>query len=229
MKAIIITGTSRGLGKGFFDALHDKKYRLVCIARTFLHYQKELAEPEKIELIKFDLDNIHNITDILNKSTILNMRDNKEILFINNAGVVSPIGKVGKFDSDDIVESINVNFISPVLITNFLCQLCDRNKMKLSILNITTGAADRPIAGWSIYCSTKSATKMFFNAMVEEREIYLNNIDPGVMDTPMQQEIRSVDNSDFPLVEIFKLFETNNELKNPHQVALNILSLCELI
>jgi len=85
-----------------------------------------------------------------------------EIIFINNAGTVSPIGRIGAMDEQDIKRSININFVSPVIITNFVAATCSKNNIKFKILNISTGAAAKPFAGWSMYCSVKCASRMFF-------------------------------------------------------------------
>jgi benzil reductase ((S)-benzoin forming) len=229
MKAIIITGVSRGLGKAFFDILKDKDYYLICISRSFIDYQTKLAESDNIELIRFDLNDINNLTLKLNSATILKKCDFDELIFINNAGVISPIGKVGNIDEKDIKKSININFVSPVLITNYLSAFCSKNKIKFKILNISTGAADKPFEGWSIYCSTKSAAKMFFNVIEKEKDVVVENIDPGVLNTLMQKEIRNANKSNFPLVDYFKNLEKESELKEPSQVALNILKSNDLI
>jgi len=224
MKAIIITGVSRGLGKAFFDILKDKNYYLICISRSFIDYQNKLSESDNIELIKFDLNDINDLTVKLNNSTIPNKCDFDELIFINNAGVISPIGKVGNIDEKDIKKAININLLSPILITNHLSALCSKNKIKFKILNITTGAADKPFEGWSLYCSTKSAAKMFFNVVEKEKDgVVVVNIDPGVLNTRMQKEIRNANKSYFPLVDYFKNLEKKGELKQPSQVALNIL------
>ena len=224
MKAIIITGVSRGLGKAFFDILKDKEYYLICISRSFIDYQNKLAESDNIELIKFDLNDINDLTLKLNNAIILKKCDFDELIFINNAGVISSIGKVGNIDEKNIRKSININLVSPILISNYLSAFCSKNKIKFKIINISTGAADKPFEGWSIYCSTKSAAKMFFNVIEKENDnVVVANIDPGVLNTSMQKEIRNADKSYFPLVDYFKNLGEKGELKEPSQVALNIL------
>lgn len=228
-KAIIITGVTRGLGKAFFDILKDKDYYLICISRSFIDYQIKLAKSNNIELIKFDLNEINDLTLKLNNAKTLKKFDFNELIFINNAGVISPIGKVGNLDEKDIIKSININFASPVLMTNYLSAFCSERKIKLKILNISTGAADNPFEGWSIYCSTKSAAKMFFNVIEKEKAVIIENIDPGVLNTQMQKEIRNANKHNFPLVDYFKNLEKENKLKEPSQVASSILKSSDLI
>ena len=85
MKAIIITGVSKGLGKAFFDILKDKEYYLICISRSFIDYQSKLAESKNIELITLDLNDINELTPKLKNVAILNKCEIDELIFINNA------------------------------------------------------------------------------------------------------------------------------------------------
>ena len=63
---------------------------------------------------------------------------------------------------------------------------------------------------------------MFFNvAESEYKQHRFFNIDPGVMDTGMQKSLR---NSDFPDVESFKGLQKENQLKQPSDVAHEILA-----
>lgn len=45
------------------------------------------------------------------------------------------------------------------------------------------------------------------------------SVGPGVVDTPMQGEIRGADAEDFSRVEEFKTFKKNNELASPDEIA----------
>jgi benzil reductase ((S)-benzoin forming) len=229
MKAIILTGVSGGLGKAFFDILKDTDYYLICLSRSFAEYQLKLAESGNPELIRIDLNEIHEVTQKLNSAILLKNSIMDEIIFINNAGTVAPIGKIGALDEQDLKRSININFISPVLITNFLAAACSKNNIKFKILNISTGAAAKPLAGWSMYCSAKCAARMFFDVAEKDQEIEIENVDPGVLNTRMQDEIRNAAKSDFPLVDYFKNLAAEGKLREPAQVAFNILKKSGLI
>ncbi|MDB4290195.1 SDR family NAD(P)-dependent oxidoreductase, partial [Flavobacteriaceae bacterium] len=104
---------------------------------------------------------------------------------------------------------------------------------RVRIINISSGAAKRPILGWSIYCSTKSANEMFFNTLKLQEEnnknIEVHNLDPGVMDTDMQKNIRSKSENEMPNVELFKEYHKTEQLKSAQEVALDIVSTYNLL
>ena len=217
MKVVIITGVSRGLGKEILKLLLTTSNKIVCIGRVF----PEMEFMKNTMFIKQDMsDDFSSVT-----SLDLGIDENtQEVVFINNAGTIEPISYVGHFTQLDIKNSTRVNFIYPVCITNNLISICRENNINLRILNITTGATKSPFAGWSLYCSTKVAMKMFFECLVlENKKISVKHIDPGVMNTGMQETIRNAPKEYFPKKDKFINFKHNNQLKQPRQVARIIL------
>ena len=57
----------------------------------------------------------------------------------------------------------------------------------------------------------------------ENKDIISLSICPGKVDTNMQKEIRNSNTEDFPDVEIFREFYSNNNLKSPNKIAEKLL------
>lgn len=236
MKTIIITGTSSGLGKAFFDILTTKNScTIICFSRRFLTYQLEIANfNSNVHLFEIDLNDIVANLEIVEKrlvaSGLLSLAGH--VIFINNASTIEPIDKIGSFNVQVVSRSINVNFMAPILLTNLLTAQHELLKYKLTILNISSGAASRPIDGWGMYCSTKAATKMFFDVLIKQHinnpNISIKSIDPGVLDTPMQKTIRSSVCQQFLLRDYFIKLKEIGELRKPEQVAADALIDLEL-
>lgn len=207
---VVITGVSKGLGKNLFDLLSVENIEIIAISRKFCDYQIELAENNKnIELLQLDLSNLKEVKNHLTNIT------NEEIIFINNAATIEPICNIEEMKSDDIINTLNINFVSPILLINNL------SNNKLLILNISTGAANHPIDKWSLYCSSKAGLKMFLDVILLQNNYEIINIDPGVMNTEMQETIRT---SNFANVNYFKDLQENNLLKDPNAVAMDIFN-----
>ena len=231
MKTVIITGTSSGLGKAFFDLLTTKNsYTIICFSRNFLAYQLKIANlSSNVHLLEIDLNDIAVNLEIVEErlvfSGLLSLADH--VIFINNASTIEPIDKIGSFNVQVIARSINVNFMAPILLTNLLTAQHELLKYKLTILNISSGAASRPIDGWGMYCSTKAATKMFFEVLnkqyIHNPDISIKSMDPGVLDTPMQEKIRSSVCQQFLLRDYFTKLKETGELRKPEQVAADVL------
>ena len=98
------------------------------------------------------------------------------------------------------------------------------------IINISSGAAVSPYAGWSVYCTSKAAIDMMTKTIAAEQSAVKNGVKcisiyPGVVDTNMQDQIRSTSVSDFKNVERFKELKTTNQLYSPAFVGKQIYEL----
>ncbi|GAH67347.1 unnamed protein product, partial [marine sediment metagenome] len=140
LMGIILTGTSRGLGKALFDLLKNKNIYLLSISRRFLPYQEDISKRnQNIKLLKCDLSKIKDLAK--NEEILKYIPINKigELVFINNAGVVEPIDKVGKLEDNLIYNSMFVNLIAPIIFINKFMRINLEYNIKIKILNITTG------------------------------------------------------------------------------------------
>ena len=116
------------------------------------------------------------------------------------------------------------NILAPMLLTNKLVSLSRQRGMPLRIVNITSGAANDPLAGWSVYSTGKFAAKFFFQCLaLEWPEVAIANIDPGVLNTDMQRRIRLSSDADFPDRPRFVQFHADNKLRDPSEAAEKIL------
>jgi len=229
MKLIILTGANKGLGEAIFDIIkNSKNVNLLIITRKNVKDQHELSKKSNIQFINKDLSEIENVDFITTK---IDFANTKELVFINNAATISPIGKIGSFINSDIYKTIKINTLFPLLLINSICK--NGNGMKLNIINISSGAAKHAIDGWSLYCATKSCNEMFFKVLKKETKndnnIQIHNIDPGVMNTDMQKEIRAKSQAEFPDVESFISLEKENKLRKVEEVAFQIINEFEVL
>jgi len=94
------------------------------------------------------------------------------------------------------------------------------------IANISSGAALRPIDGWSMYCTSKSGLKMFSDCLSgEKNEVKTLNFNPGVMDTNMQSTIREQEEGNFSRVSEFRELKEKNRLAPTDKVAMCLIKL----
>lgn len=221
MQKVIITGINTGLGKAFFDYFNTKdKVRIIAISRRITEQQKYLLEAKTFDYINIDFSNFNN-TDTLQLDKYITKED--FVVFINNAATISPINKIGEFNDNDILNVVSINTVAPLLITNSIM----RHEFKeLKVINISSGAAHKPIVGWSLYCATKSANEMFFETLQSQENgsnVKIYNVNPGVIDSNMQEFIRNTNEVIFPTINDFKALKKNNKLKTPKQAALDVL------
>lgn len=228
MDLTIITGTSSGLGKAFFNYFQNKNSGILAISRRFLLYQQKLAHSKKnIDLMLCNLENILETekTVKLLKKKIVNPRYDS-LTFINNASIIDPLGSIGQLKNSMILKAITTNFISPTIIINCLFSSKEILKKRVRILNITTGAASHPVSGLSIYSSTKAGMLIFINTLRNEylkyKNIQIINHDPGTLNTKMQNKIRK-SRQVFSSKEYFIDLKRNKKLISPQNTVLEIV------
>jgi benzil reductase ((S)-benzoin forming) len=193
MRAVVITGVSRGLGAALFEVSAARGDRVLAVGRHFSEDQQRLRDerPTDITLFSTDLADAHWLPDhdVLRQW----LRDADEAVLINNAAVVEPIGAVGRLGTEGITNHIAVNLTAPIVLTNTFLRAAPR-EAKVRLLFISSGAAHRIIDGWSLYCTTKAGAETFFDAVASQVKgdprITVANVDPGQMDTGMQENIR---------------------------------------
>lgn len=220
-KTVVITGANRGLGKAFVDVLiKDEDCFIISLSRSLSEDQKNYTS-KRFCFLELDLskDSV--------RSRITALKDligDETVYFINNASIIEPVVKIEDLDIDAIDKTISVNIKSTMVITNYFLQNFKTNP--LTFVNISSGAANRAICNWSLYCSSKAFIEMFFKvAECEYPQCSFFNINPGVMDTGMQKSLRA---SNFPDVENFKDLHKEGQLKAPIEVAAEILKTIQI-
>lgn len=217
-KILVISGAGRGLGKEIADrAMQDEGDLVISLSRT------DGMDPENLKnnylFVKTDLS--EPFSDIIIELVRKQLKKDSIIYFFNNAAVISPINKTGGFNPDEIGYSIRVNVEFPVNLINSLLKNFPENKIVL--VNISSGAAQNPVSHWALYCSAKAYMQMFFGVLGKENRenprVEVHDIDPGVMDTGMQEEIRS---REFPRQDYFRKLKAENGLALPADVAQRI-------
>ncbi len=216
---IIITGISSGIGHAL--ALHY----LTISDCTVVGIGRNNTIPDK-NLIFFKKD-LSKTTDFSFLKEIV--QNATELILINNAGVIGNIERISEQELSDIQSTIQINTIAPLL----LCQYVLQNfhlQLPLTIINISSGAGKKPITGWASYCASKAALDLFSQTIyLEEKErarnIKVYSVAPGVVDTPMQNTIRSASAANFSSLEHFKKLNDEKELTSVKTIVLKLTKL----
>lgn len=218
-----ITGVSRGIGKALVDELlkNENNY-VIGIGRT-----NELKH-ERFEFINLDLIKL----DLVKEFKFIQIIDAESITLINNAGMLGDVNHVGKLDNQSIIDTYSLNAITPTILMNNFAMAYHQFPGKKLVLNISSGAGRHSIESWSTYCASKSALDMFTTvAESEQMSFYKNNsikflsVAPGIIDTKMQDEIRTVDKSRFDKVDTFINYKQEGKLTKPKDLALQLVDL----
>jgi benzil reductase ((S)-benzoin forming) len=216
---IIITGTSRGIGKAIAENYLSLGEKVVGIGRTHT-----LSNPNYTSTI-CDLAD----SKAVNQLDFSNL-PNEEIIFIHNAGILGKVDYFERLESIEIEKVMQVNLFSGAKILQKLLQQIPKQQSFKAIF-ISSGAGRSPIASWAAYCASKAAVDLFCQTIqLEEEQLGRNefkclSVAPGVVNTDMQAAIRATDISSFSEIERFKDYKNTNQLYAPELVAKKLFKL----
>lgn len=212
-KIAYVTGSSRGIGKALVKLLLQNGYEVVGISRT---------NDFTADNYRFDQLDLTDISAV--KNYVFDISGD-EVVLINNAGAIGEIAPTGSVSNDSIHKAMNINTIAPQILINTFIRQFSNNSGKFHVLNISSGAGKRPIESWATYCASKAAIDLYSETVALELEWkqknnwFIHSCAPGVVDTRMQEEIRSSDIQDFKHVDNFVAYKENDDLYTPEYVA----------
>lgn len=190
-KTVIITGASRGIGAATARVFADAGAHVALLARnaTALHALAEDIGPNALAL-PCNVADFQAVSAAVSK-TRKNWGDID--ILINNAGMIEPIARLAEADPSQWSQLMNVN-ISGVF--NGIRAVLPGMKAAGggTIITVSSGAAHRPLEGWSAYCTSKAGVAMLTRSLdLEERSngIRAMGLSPGTVATQMQREIKA--------------------------------------
>ncbi|WP_158278915.1 SDR family NAD(P)-dependent oxidoreductase [Leucothrix arctica] len=220
MKLVIITGGSKGLGEALVkEYASEKEWHVVELSRSG-------SSKHSIQCDFSDVKSIERLSQSLFTELIRDEWD--EVIYINNAGDLKPISLIAGLDVSQIERSIAINQVSPFILLSAFMSGFRAYEGRKTIVNISSGAALKGYAGWSLYCASKAAVDNFINAAAVE-EVFQDfpfiavNYEPGVIDTSMQAEIRRSDVRNFPAKARFIELKESGNLRTAESVATDLV------
>jgi NAD(P)-dependent dehydrogenase (short-subunit alcohol dehydrogenase family) len=187
-KIALVTGASRGLGEGAARALAAAGARVMLLARD-----GDLAGKVAREIGGGAAARACDVSDY--PSVERAVADTREQLggldiLVNNAGVIEPIAEIAASDPAAWARNIQINLIGAYYIVRAV--LDGMLQTGGSIINVSSGAAYRPLEGWSSYCAGKAGLAMLTRSLVlETTGLRIFGFSPGTIDTDMQVKIRA--------------------------------------
>ncbi|AJE45113.1 SDR family oxidoreductase [Celeribacter indicus] len=190
-KTALVTGASRGIGEATARLFAEAGARVALLARSAdavariareiggdaLSLSCDVAEYDAIDAAVGRIEAELGPVDVL----------------VNNAGVIEPISRLRETDPAAYGAALDVNLKGVFhAMRRVVPGMVSRGGG--TVLTISSGAAHRPVEGWSAYCSSKAGVAML-TAMLDHEEraqgIRAMGLSPGTVATQMQREIRA--------------------------------------
>jgi len=193
-KNIVITGASRGIGAATALEFAKLGANIVLIARSpdkinQIADKINESQPNKAIAIACDVSDYASVEKAINQT--LKSFGGIDCL-INNAGVIDPIVRLDQSDPSAWATVIDINIKGVyngmrAVIPHMLKQGSG------TIVNLSSGAANNALEGWSHYCTSKAAVKMLTMSGHKEnfeQGITTVGLSPGTVATDMMAGIK---------------------------------------
>ncbi|UWR21763.1 SDR family oxidoreductase [Sulfitobacter sp. S190] len=192
-KTVVITGASRGIGAAAARHLAGLGAKVVLAARSADRINAiaeditatgghaaalacDVSDPDAVaRLVEFAGDTFGSL-DVL----------------VNNAGLIDPISRIADSDPEAWGRVVDVNIKGVYHGLRYAIPVMQAQSAG-TIINISSGAANSFLEGWSHYCATKAAVLRLTGVAHKEYSaegITVVGLSPGTVATDMQVSIR---------------------------------------
>jgi benzil reductase ((S)-benzoin forming) len=221
----VITGASRGLGAGLARSFGAAGLTLGLCARHRPDDPGADASGDRALRAAGDVTDQSQLSDFADSVVD---RFGRIDLWVNNAGVLAPIGPLAEADPDEVARNLAVNVVGVANGSALFARHVRARPGGGVLINISSGAATTPYVGWAPYGASKAAVDQLTRVIALEEAAHglsAYAVSPGIVDTDMQAMIRDTDAASFPEVERFRQFARDGSFNSAAWVGRQLLEI----
>jgi benzil reductase ((S)-benzoin forming) len=217
-----ISGASSGIGLAMARSVPFAGARVIDISRRgaagIEHFPADLADPASWP----------RVAKLF--ATEMAGFAGERIVFVHSAGTLEPIGFAGEVDAAAYTRQVQLDAAAPLVLGDAFVRAASGTAAPCTLLFIGSGAASSVYEGWSAYGAGKAAVEQWVRTVGAEQKrrggrCRVLSVAPGVIATPMQEQIRAVTEDAFPVVERFRELHRAGALRDPTDAARDLWSL----
>lgn len=199
----LVMGASRGIGAAIAKELSAQGASIVLVARDQARLQAVaddiVRDGGQAAILACDLTS-PNSAEIAVALALSHFGRLDHL--VNNAATISPVAKLSDADPAEWARNIRATLGGVYRNCRAALPVFARQENGV-IVTLSSGAAHRPVDGWSAYCAGKAAALMFHRAMALETDpaIRVYSVQPGAVDTDMLGEVRAAGLSEYSMRE----------------------------
>jgi len=218
-----ISGASRGIGAALAAAVPWEGARVLDISRRgsqgLEHVEGDLSDPASWHSVAQSFE--RELADF----------SGDRVVFLHAAGTLQPLGFAGEVDTDSYITNVVLNSAAPQVLGHAFLAAAKDVDARRHIVMVTSGAASSPSAGWSSYGAGKAAIDQWVRTVGVEQDqrggVQVISVNPGMVDTGMQAQIRETSEEDFPKRDKYIEAHEKGQLGDPDEVAREMWSLLD--
>jgi glucose 1-dehydrogenase len=192
-KVIVVTGSTRGIGRAIAEACAAAGAAVVVSSRTTLAVEETVASFAsrnwRVAGVTCDVRNTDDVERLLKES--IDVFGGVDV-WINNAGISQGIIPLDEMTEEEANEIIKVNVIGTL--NGCRAALSYLKEKGGSLINITGKGGDGKPSGYTaVYAASKAAVSSLTKSLAEENKDYpvsINLLSPGMVPTDFYKDMR---------------------------------------
>lgn len=221
---VFVSGASSGIGLALVRSVPFAGARVVGVSRRgaegLEHFAADLAQPASwlavAQLFEREIPGFAG----------------ERVVFAHCAGTLEPIGFAGEVDAAAYARQVLLDSACPQVLGDAFLRAARRCPAPCLLLMISSGAARSVYEGWSAYGAGKAALDQWVRTAGAEQarrggRCRVLAVAPGVVETPMQEQIRRTPAREFPEVARFAELRASGALRDPAEVAPELWALLD--
>jgi len=189
-KTALITGGSKGIGKGIAEAYIKQGAEVIICGRdeaNLIATGDELKEFGQINYVVCDITKLEDVYELANQ--IEAVKQKLDIL-VNNASILGIRSPIIEYPEDVWQEVININLNAQFFVTKALLPLLLQSN-NASIINVSSSVGRKGKKEWGAYAASKFGVEALTQVLADElsdSNVRVNSVNPGGTRTDMRAD-----------------------------------------
>jgi len=189
-KNVLITGGSKGIGKGLSKVFLSEGANVIICARNQEILDEAVDELKNLGNIKGFSTNIAKLDDVKDLYDFVSNKFKHLDILINNASILGIKRKIIDFPEDVWDSVIHINLNSQFYVIKAFLPLLEKSKNS-SIINVSSSVGRKGKADWGAYAASKFGLEGLTQVLADELKdtnIRINSVNPGGTRTQMRAD-----------------------------------------
>ncbi len=189
-KNVLITGGSKGIGKGLAKVFLSEGANVIICARNSKTLDETVNELSSYGNIKGFSANIANLDDVKNLYESVLKEFNHLDVLVNNASILGIRAKIQDIPEDVWDSVIHINLNSQFYVIKAFLPLLEESTNS-SIINVSSSVGRKGRADWGAYAASKFGLEGLTQVLADELKdtnIRVNSVNPGGTRTEMRAD-----------------------------------------
>lgn len=187
-KTALITGGSKGIGKGIAEAYLKEGAQVIICGRTETFLKQTCDKLQVYGDISYIVCNIGKLDDVRNLAKTVEEKWQKLDILVNNASILGARSTISEYPENTWLDVIHINLNAQFFVTKALLPLLFQSGAA-SIINVSSSVGRKGKKQWGAYAASKFGVESLTQVLADElsdTNVRVNSVNPGGTRTDMR-------------------------------------------